>query len=62
MTNASTARAFKADTCVCFKDGFRPVASTLPVVMTVFISTARETTVLVDGKPQRLATVALRKA
>jgi len=62
MTNASTARAFKADARVSFKDGYRPTASTLPTVMTVFISTARVTTVLVDGRPQQIATVALRKA
>lgn len=62
-TNRSglAARALPADARVSFKPGMRPVASTLPEVMTVFTSDRRQTVVLVDGKPHFLATVALTK-
>lgn len=61
MTKTSTAKPFAPNARVSFKDGYRPVASTLPLVMEVFLSTRRETVVLIDGKPVRLATVALTK-
>lgn len=60
MSNSPKAtRPFKSDARVAFRDGYRPVASTLPTFMTVFISTARVTTVLVEGKPVMLSTRAL---
>ncbi len=55
-------RAFAPDTRIRFKAHMRPVASTLPDVMTVFTSSSKVTTVLVDGRPQFLATVALERA
>lgn len=63
MSNShKTIRPFKSDVRVRFAPAMRPVASDLPEVMTVFISTGRVTTVLVDGKPRQIATKALEKA
>lgn len=55
-------RPFNADVRVRFREGVRPSACALPEVMTVFVSTSRVTTVLVDGKPHQIATKALCKA
>lgn len=60
MTN--NPKPFAPNARVSFREGMRPAASTLPEVMVVFISTARETVVLVDGSPQRIYTGALQKA
>lgn len=63
-TNRSglAARALPTDALVTFKPGMRPVASPLPETFRVFISDRRQTTVLIDGRPVALATVALQKA
>ena len=56
------AKPLAADALVTFRPDYRPTATDLPTTMRVFISDARVTTVLVEGKPRQIATVALQYA
>lgn len=61
MSNGLAPKPLRADAIVTFKDGMRPVNSDLPEFMQVFISDRRQTTVIVNGRPRFVATVALRE-